>query len=152
MTEVMRAKAPWHLWVVGVASLLWHAGGAFDYVQSQLANREYLAQMAAQYTIPVDRVVAYIQSYPVWADSAWAIGVWAAVLGSILLLFRSRFAFHAFLLSIAGTSIAFVYQFTNPLEGFEPGPFAIGFAVAIFLVEVLLIRYAKVMTKLGILR
>ena len=35
-------KTPWHIWVVGLVSLIWHAGGAFDYVMSHLRPQFYI--------------------------------------------------------------------------------------------------------------
>src|SRR3546814_7159427 len=35
-------KTPWHLWVVGVLSLLWNAVGAFDYTMTKLNDADYL--------------------------------------------------------------------------------------------------------------
>ena len=46
MNEVPKAagtRAPWHLWVVGIISLLWNAMGAFDYLMSQTRNEQYMA-------------------------------------------------------------------------------------------------------------
>ena len=40
-------KTPVHLYVVGVASLLWNAGGAFDYFMTQTKNEEYMANFTA---------------------------------------------------------------------------------------------------------
>ena len=36
-------KTPWHLWAVGIISLLWNAFGAFDYVMTKLKNPAYMA-------------------------------------------------------------------------------------------------------------
>ena len=35
-------KTPWHLWVVGVLSLLWNMIGAFDFYMTQTHNAAYL--------------------------------------------------------------------------------------------------------------
>ena len=34
------AKAPVHLWVVGLLSLVWNGFGAYDYFMSKTENRE----------------------------------------------------------------------------------------------------------------
>lgn len=31
-------RAPWHLWLIGIIAVLWHAGGAFDYLMTQTNN------------------------------------------------------------------------------------------------------------------
>ena len=76
-------KTPWHLWAVGIISLLWNAFGAFDYVMTKLKNPEYMAAFTPEQQ-------AYFYSFPLWANLGWALGVWGSVLGSILLLARRR--------------------------------------------------------------
>jgi hypothetical protein len=41
-TAIQSAKAPWHLWVVGVVSLLWNSVGALDFVMTQTKNATYM--------------------------------------------------------------------------------------------------------------
>src|SRR3546814_16652880 len=81
MTEVV--KTPWHLWAVGIVSLLWNAFGAFDYVMTKLRNPEYMAAFTPEQQ-------SFFYSFPLWANVGWALGVWGSVLGSVLLLGRSR--------------------------------------------------------------
>lgn len=144
-------KTPWHLWVVGVLALLWNAGGANDYIQTQSGNRDYIGPAADSYGISTDAVIAYYESWPIWAHSLWAIAIWGSVLGSVLLLFRKRFAYHSFGLSFLSMSGIFAYRAINPLEGVEMGPVAIGMTAAIFIVAILLIIYARRMTAKGVL-
>ena len=40
-----RAKAPWHLWAVGVVSALWNGFGVYDYVCTKLQGAAYLRSM-----------------------------------------------------------------------------------------------------------
>ena len=98
---------PKHLWVVGILSLLWNAFGGYDYVMSQIGDAAYLDSIGFG-----PEEIAWMEAFPVWAEAAWAIGVWLSVLGSILLLLRSRHAVSAFALSLAGALISFAYQFT----------------------------------------
>ena len=42
------AKTPWHIWVVGVGSLLWHLIGATDYVMTQTKNEQYMANFTPE--------------------------------------------------------------------------------------------------------
>jgi hypothetical protein len=86
-------KAPWHLWLIGIVTLLWHAFGAFDYTMTQTANEAYLAQFTTEQK-------AYFAGYPAWATAGWALGVWGTTLGSLLILVRSRFALHAFVVAL----------------------------------------------------
>ena len=38
MDKHLKARTPWHLWVVGIVSLAWTAFGANDYLQAQLGT------------------------------------------------------------------------------------------------------------------
>ncbi|MFW2350554.1 hypothetical protein [Qipengyuania sp.] len=108
-------KAPWHLWVVGLVSLLWNAFGGYDYIMSQLRDRAYLEATMGQMGMTVDQSIAFLDSFPVWADALWALGVWGSVAGSVLLLLRSRFAGTAFLVSLVGAVLSLAYQYTIDL-------------------------------------
>jgi hypothetical protein len=147
-----RASAPWHLWVIGLVSLCWHGFGGYDYIQSQIGNREYIASMTEPFGYDADAAVAYFQSFPLWADTAWALGVWGSVAGSVLLLLRSRFALHAFVVSLVGMLAGMGYQFMNPLPGAGTSAVAIGFTLLVLAVMLLLIWYTKRMTLVGVLR
>ena len=94
------APAPRHLWIVGVLSLLWNAFGAMDYVLTNTNNEAYLSQFTPEQ-------LAYFIDFPAWTTAAWALGVWGALAGSVLLLMRSRFAVHAFGVSLAGMAVSF---------------------------------------------
>lgn len=102
---VERMKTPWHLWLVGVLSLLWNGFGAFDFIQTTTRGEAYMRESGFG-----DDMIAYFNAMPGWMYVPWAMGVWGAVLGSILLLARSRWALHALLISLAGAVISLLYQ------------------------------------------
>ena len=83
-----RAATPWHLWVLGIVSLVWFAGGANDYIMTKTANQAYLGMAADSMGVSVDLILDYFNAYPMWATVCWALGVWGAVAGSLLLLLR----------------------------------------------------------------
>jgi hypothetical protein len=122
---------PKHLWVVGILSLLWNAFGSYDYVMSQLGDAAYLESMGFG-----PEEVAWMDAFPLWAEAAWAVGVWLSVLGSLLLLLRSRHAAAAFALSLAGALASFAYQFTSEKpESLQGGLPAIMPAVIVVLIH-----------------
>ncbi len=147
-----RPATPWHLWVVGGVSLLWNAIGANDYLQSQLRNRTYLESMTGTYDITVDEMMAYIDGFPAWAEASWAFGVWGSVLGSLLLLFRSRFALWAFLISVIGAVVTSSYQFSGAMPEELQGSGQWIFAAIIWAITLGLIYYSLRMRKAGVLR
>lgn len=94
---------PAHLWIVGVASAMWNALGAFDFVMTQADNPAHLARFNLAHG-------AWVDDYPPLVDAAWAISAWSALAGSLLLLLRSRHALAAFGISLAGLMATTVYQ------------------------------------------
>ena len=85
---------PRHLWAVGVVTLLWNGLGITSYLMTELGQLDALGMSSSQ--------IAYFDTFPAWATGFWALGVWGAFLGSILLLARSRFAIHSLVISIVG--------------------------------------------------
>jgi len=135
------------LWVVGIGSFLWNCMGAFDYAATEFGGAAYMqrAGMGAE-------EVAYVQNFPAWAVASWAVGVWFCVIGSILLLIRSRYAVHAFVLSLIGIALTMYFSFAYP----HPASFDTTtnhvFDVALIVVTAALTWYAWAMAKKGVLR
>ena len=143
-TMKMTTATPWHLWAVGVLALLWNGFGGYDYVMTQTANAAYLAQ----YT-PEQR--AYFDSFPMWMEAVWAIGVWGGVLGSVLLLMRSKWAFHAFLASLVAFAVSVVYGQTSGGAAVM-GTTGMIFSAVIFLLGLGFVMYSRMMSRKGVLR
>ncbi|MEH6683018.1 MAG: hypothetical protein V7664_00825 [Qipengyuania sp.] len=87
-------KTPWHLWVVGIATLLFNAIGCYSYTMTQTGSLADLGMTPDQ--------IAYFDGFPAWADAAWALGVWGAFTGSVLLLLRRKLALAAFVVATIG--------------------------------------------------
>ena len=140
-----------HLWIVGILSLLWSGFGCYDYVMTRLRDTDYLASMMP--TVDPNAVLAWIDAFPVWAQFGWGRGVWLGLLGSALLLIRSRWAVHAFALSLIGAVLGLGYQIAMapPLAGAEGPMFAIVPWVIIG-VALFLFLYARAQRASGVLR
>lgn len=106
MNEVTATKVPATYWIVAVLSLIWNAFGSYDYVMTRTRNMDYLAQMGDPRAL-----LAWIDSFPLWVQILWPVGVWSSLLGSLLLIGRSRHAPSAFLVSLAAAIGSFGYQF-----------------------------------------
>ena len=146
MTDGTSDKRPWHLWAVGIVSLAWNSMGALDYTMTQTKNAQYLAAMT-------EEQLAWVDSFPAWAEGAWALGVWMSVAGSILLLFRSRLAVPAFIVSLIGVlgTTIFQYGLSDTPESLRTTG-TIAFSAAIWIVAILLLWYSVQMRKRGVLR
>ncbi|TPW04935.1 MAG: hypothetical protein FD125_908 [bacterium] len=110
MSDTMKAATPWHLWAVGVISLLWNAFGGYDFVMSVTQGETYWRASGM-----TDAMVAYYNAMPTWMYVPWVLGVWGAVAGSILLLMRNKLAVPAFALSLLGAVVSLAYGLANPM-------------------------------------
>jgi len=141
-------RTPWHHWVVAIVSLLWNSFGAFDYSMSQLRGAAYYQQAGM-----TEAQIAFMGMMPGWAFAAWAVGVWGAVLGSLGLLLRRRFAVPAFIISL----LAFVLTLINSYVLMDGGAVMGGqtqymISGAIFIASLFFIFYARRAAAQGILR
>ncbi len=109
MQQAVAARTPVHLWIVGILSLLWNCFGAYDYTMTRMRNMDYLAQMGDPNVI-----LNWVDSLPFYAQIGWGLGVWAALLGSVFLLMRSRYALYAFAASLVGMALSFGGQYFGP--------------------------------------
>lgn len=144
--------APWHLWVVGVLALMFTAFGAYDYVMSQMGDRAYIGAMVEPFGIDTDVAVTYFSSFPFWADFIWAIGVWGAVAGSLLLLARRAWAYPAYLASLLGLVGSNAYGVANPVPGMTDSSMSYTMIAVVFAIMVALAVYARTQREQGVLR
>lgn len=149
MGEAPTRATPWHLWAVGGVSLLWNAFGATDYTMSQTRNRDYLGSAAESMGITADQMIAYIEGFPGWMHAFWALGVWGALIGSLLLLFRKRHAVWAFGVSLLGLAVTQLYQAFTPQPDWAQS--AIVMNLLIWSIATFLLIYAVSMRRKAIL-
>lgn len=142
-----KRPVPWHLWAVGIVAVLWNSIGAYDYVMTRYAGLDYLRQAGMD-----EAFVAEFARMPMWMSVAWPVAVWSAVLGSILLLARSRWAFLAFAVSLGVYLLNLVHNYGLSQLGAMGGTSGLVVATGIALSLVFLIWYSRMMTKRGVLR
>ena len=139
-------RTPMHLWIVGALATLWNGFGCFDYLMTQTRNAQYLANFTDPQRI-------YFESFPLWVEAAWALGVWGGLVGSLLLLARSRHAVTAFAVSLAGLAVSTFYQYvlSSPPADMNSGGM-IAMNLVIWAVAIGLLLYALRMRRQGVLR
>jgi hypothetical protein len=117
---------PWYLWAVGGLAFLWNGFGTILWSGTTFLPDNFLAGLPAAHR-------DYVSGLPAWTTLAWGLGVLAGLVGSILLLLRSRLAVPAFALSLLGAAANMTVYLTNPPpDGFFNLPltlFIIGFAL-----------------------
>ena len=151
MATNAHARAPMHLWVVGILALLWNAFGCYDYLMTRTKGAAYIDSM--MHTDQGSAIMAYINSFPIWVSAAWGFGVWGGLAGSILLLMRSRHAVAAFAVSMIGAIVGLGWQILNP-SGITEMSEAVNQVMpfVIIIVVVALFLYARAMKARGALR
>ena len=86
----------------------WSLFGAYDYTMTRTRNMDYIA--GAMPGVDPNAALSWIDGMPFYAQIGWGLGVWMALLGSVLLLIRSRWSVWAFGLSLLGALISLGYQ------------------------------------------
>jgi hypothetical protein len=138
-------KAPLHFWIVALLSLLWNGYGGYDYLMTQTGNPQYLAMFT-----PEQRT--YIAGLPLWMACSWALGVWASVAGSLLLLLRRHWALQAFLASLVGIAGMLIHNYVLTDGARIMGPQAPILSAVITVVALFLAWYSRAMIGKGVLR
>ncbi len=138
-------KTPWHLWVVGIVSLLWNAGGINSYLSTKLGVLETMGFEG--------EALEYFYNFPAWATAFWALGVWGAFLGSAALLLRRKWAVMLFGIALVGLLGTTVYQqFVAEVPDALATTGQLLFAAAIWIITLSLFFYARKMAAAGVLR
>ena len=147
MDEKSAPRASWAFWLVAVLALLWNAFGAYDYWMSQTRGAAYLEGMG----MTPDQI-AYFNAMPGWLTGVWAIGVWGAVAGAILMLIRSRWAAAAYAASLAALLASLVYAHLLSDGGEVMGAQGLIMNAVITAAAVFFLWFSWRMAKRGVLR
>jgi len=151
MQQAVSTRTPVHVWIVGILSLLWNCVGCYDYVMTRMRNTDYLAKMMPK--VDPNAMLAWVDSFPIYAQIGWGLGVWGGLLGSVLLLMRSRYAVWAFGLSLLGAVLGLGYQIAlaPPLAGADDA-MSKAMPYVIILIAAALFLYARAQAAKGVLR
>ena len=151
MQQAVSARAPAHLWIVGILSLLWNCFGAYDYTMTKTQGAKYIASTMPG--VDANAALAWINGMPLYAQIGWALGVWLALLGSVLLLMRSRWAVWSFGLSLVGAVLSLGYQIllAPPMPGAGNSPMMKAMPIVILVIAVALFLYARGQEKKGVI-
>lgn len=140
------ARAPRHLWFVGVVALLWNAMGAFDFTMTQTRNAAYLEALTPQQ-------LAYFDGLPAGVVAVWGVGTWGGLVGSVLVLLRRRLAAPVYVASLLGAvaSHTYTYLLSDGLAVMGGGAGTLIFSATIVLIALGLLLYARAMARRGVL-
>lgn len=145
MNDIPAARPPIHFWIIAVIAVLWNGVGAFDYVATQLRLESYMSAFS-------EEQLTFFYGLPTWVVAAWAIAIWSAVLGSLAMLFRWRWALHLFVISLIAMLITSFQNFVLSNGAEIMGTGGIIFSLVIALISIFLVFYNRAMLQRGILR
>ncbi len=144
-TTLDSGRVPGWYWAVAVLALLWEAMGCYAYLTQVSMDAAALARLPAE-----QRDIW--AAMPVWVVGAYAVAVWAGLLGAIGLLLRRTWARPAFAMSLLGVIVQFGWTFLATPILVTMGASAAAFPAFILIVAALLLWFSGVAAKRGWLR
>lgn len=123
-------------WVVSLLAIIWGAFSFIDYFLITSGNADYVAQLPPQFKAMVD-------GFPMWRTGLWFASIAGAVIGGILMLFRSEWAVPFLWLVPISMVIGFVgYDLLigNGIEAY--GTYGIAASTIMILISLVLALYA----------
>lgn len=126
-------KPHWAFWIISIVALLWNIAGSANYIMQ--TNPENVANMPDTYQ-------AFINARPAWATAAFAITVFAAVIGCIMLLLKRYSAMYLFIISAIALIFVLIHAiiFVSANSGYISIIIGVGSSV---LVSIFLLWFTK---------
>lgn len=144
----MTVKTPWHLWVVGGLALLWNGFGGYDFIMTVTQGEKYFRASGMD-----QAMIDYFNAMPAWMYVPWVMGVWGAVIGSILLLMRNKLAAPAFIVSLLGAAGSLIFGLVHPMPELPEAMAMMKYMPwVIVVIAAFLAWYARSMASKGVLR
>ncbi|EAR01279.1 hypothetical protein [Maribacter sp. HTCC2170] len=136
MTNSGITKPPVWFWIVSALALIWNLMGVLAYLGQAYMSIEDLEKMSQ-----AERLLH--ESQPVWVTGAFAIAVWAGLIGCIALLLRKKWAKPVLLISLLGILGQMTYMFflSNTFEVI--GSDKMGMPIMIIIIGIALVLFAK---------
>lgn len=140
--EDVRTRAPRHLWAVGILALLWNAAGAYTIVLAQAGRFSGISADEAAY------YAAQASWFVILTDAA----LLSAMLGSLALLVRSRWAVPLYIVSLICIAVTAAYDLAAGTSRMFANNGALIATLVIWVLAVFQLWYALRMRALGVLR
>ena len=133
---------PWHIWVVGILSLLWNGSGAATIMLAQGGRMPNLSPDEA----------AYYAAQPTWFVIATDIALVSAIAAGVALLRRSRTAVWLFGLSLAVILFNNGYELIAGTSRMLANRGALIVTILIAVIAALQLAYARAMSRRAVLK
>ena len=146
MATTRATRAPWHLWLLGIAGIAWYGIAGSDYVLAKLGGAQYLRDFGL-----TEPQISYTLGLPAYMTAVWAVGVWGGLLGAVLLLLRNRLAAPVFAVSLIAYLFSLLHLFVltdggRVMGGMVPAQWAV------LVGGILFAAYSAAMVRQGLLR
>ncbi|WP_028891999.1 hypothetical protein [Tenacibaculum sp. 47A_GOM-205m] len=123
-------------WIIAVAALIWNCLGVMSYIGQAFMTDEVKAALP-------EAERALYENIPTWVTAAFAIAVFAGLLGSIFLLARKKAARFVFLISLIAILAQMSYNLFMSRAAEVYGPGGVVMPVMVILIGVFLLMYSK---------
>jgi len=145
MQDTPASRPPLHFWIVAVIAVLWNALGAFDFLATQIQLESYMSAFS-------EEQLTFFYDIPTWAVITWGLATWGALLGSLAMLGRLRWAYHLFILAFVAMLATSFQNFVLSNGAEVMGAFGLMFSGVIIAIGVFLILYSRAILQRGVLR
>ncbi len=125
-----KVKPPIWYWVVSVIALIWNGLGVDGYLGQAFNTERYRSSFTTEQ-------LEIAASLPAWTMGAFAIAVFAAVLGAIGLLFRKKWASMFFVISLISVISQMGYSF---IKGYTDN---MGMTISIIVFAIFLVWFSR---------
>jgi hypothetical protein len=142
MSEVNSSSPPGWFRIVAILALVWNAFGVFSYLQYVYMSDEAIA------ALPPEQQAMYAD-FPAWVTGAFAIAVFAGVIGALGLVLRKKWAMPVLALSLGAIVIQMGYSLFGSGMLEVMGPTASIFPVIVILVGGALLWLARMASQRG---
>src|SRR5699024_6338312 len=122
----------------------WNAVGAFDFLATQLPLESYMSAFS-------EEQLAYFHAIPTWAVITWGIATWGALIGSLAMLVRRRWACHLFIISLIAMLATSFQNFVLSNGAEIMGTGGMFFSVVIVAIGIFLVFYSRAMLRRAVL-
>lgn len=102
MTELGKVKLPIWFWIVAGILVLWNIMGCVTWVRDVMMTEDMMAQL------PPEQQALYSER-PEWIVPVYALAVFAALAGSILLILKNKLAIPLYAVSLVAVVAQFGY-------------------------------------------
>jgi hypothetical protein len=135
-------KAPWHLWVVGITTLLWNAAGTYTILMAQSGRLPDLEPGEA----------AYYAAQAWWFVVVTDLALFTACAGAVALLARRRIAVWMFAVSLSAIILTNGYELAAGTSRVLLNNAALIVTIIIVVIAALELAYAWEMNQRSALR